>query len=79
MNFDHNKPLYVEAKVNGTPFKRALVDNGSSVNLMSWQVFKVAGIPESKLIVQTTSLVTFASSSHITKGHVNVNLQVGPI
>ena len=35
MNFSHNKPLYVEAKVNGIPFKRDLIDNNSSVNLMS--------------------------------------------
>ncbi|PON41586.1 hypothetical protein PanWU01x14_288580 [Parasponia andersonii] len=53
MNFSHNKPLCVEAKDNSTPFKRALVDNGLAVNLMTWQVFKAAKITESKLIMQT--------------------------
>ena len=32
IGFNHNKPLYLEAKVNGVKFKRALVDNGSLVN-----------------------------------------------
>ncbi|PON70057.1 LOW QUALITY PROTEIN: Aspartic peptidase domain containing protein [Trema orientale] len=56
-------------------FKRAIVDNGSSVNLMSWQTFK----DDKKLVVQVTPIVTFASSSYVTKGYVNVDLQVGQI
>ncbi|PON61228.1 LOW QUALITY PROTEIN: Aspartic peptidase domain containing protein [Trema orientale] len=69
LNFSHNKPL----------FKRALVDSGSSVNIMPWQTFKAAGIPESKLTVQATPLVTFASNTCVTKGHMVVDLQIGPI
>ncbi|PON46362.1 Aspartic peptidase domain containing protein, partial [Trema orientale] len=78
-NFSHNKPLYVEAVVNELKFKRALVDNGSSVNIMPWQTFKAADIPENRLITQATPLVTFASNAYATKGHVNVDLQVGPL
>ncbi|PON44395.1 hypothetical protein TorRG33x02_330890, partial [Trema orientale] len=50
LNFSHNKPLYVEALVNKLKFKRALVDNGLSVNIMPYQTFKVAGIPENRLV-----------------------------
>lgn len=35
-NFSHNKPLYIEPKGNGITFKRALVNNSSSINAMSW-------------------------------------------
>ena len=77
--FNHNKPLYVEAKVNGLAFRRALVNSGSSVNIMSYQTFKAAGIPEKRLIASNVPLVTFASSSYKTKGYVNVDLQIGPI
>ena len=79
LGFNYNKPLYVEAKVNGVKFKQALVDNGSSVNLMSYQTFKATGIPEKKLVPHNVPLTTFASSSFSTKGHVNVDLQVGPL
>ena len=39
-NFSHNKPLYVEAKINELPVKRALVDNGVYVNLMPKHAFE---------------------------------------
>ena len=77
IGFSRNKPLYVEAKVNGLAFRRALVDSGSSVNIMSYHTFKAADIPERKLISSNVPLVTFASSSYTTKDYVNVDLQVG--
>ena len=79
IGFSHNKPLYVEAKVNSLTFRRALVDNGSLVNIMSSHVFKAAGIPERKLVSSNVPLVTFASSSYKTKGYVNLDLQARPI
>ena len=79
IGFNHNKPLYLEAKVNGVKFKRALVGNGSLVNLMSYQTFKAVGIPEKRLVPHSVPLTTFASSSFTTKCHVNVDLQVGPL
>ncbi|PON51779.1 Aspartic peptidase domain containing protein [Parasponia andersonii] len=79
LNFNHNKPLYVEAKVNDLKFKRAMTDNGSSINMIPWQTFKVAEIPKNRLVTQATLLVTFASNTYVTKGHINVDLQLGPI
>ena len=71
--------MYVEAKVNGLTFRRALVNNGLSVNIISYHTFKATGIPEKRLMASNGPLVTFASSSYSTKGHVKVDLQVGPI
>ena len=79
IGFNHNKLLYIEAKVNVLTFRRALVDNGLSVNIMSYHTFKAAGIPKKRLVASNAPLVTFVSSSYTTKGHVNVDLQVGPI
>lgn len=53
-----------------------MVHNGSFVNLMSWHTFQAIGIPKDKLVTQTMPLVTFSTSSHVTKGFVNVDLQV---
>ena len=43
------------------------------------QTFKVVGIKEKKLVTHNMPLTTFASSSIVAKGYVNVDLQVGPI
>ena len=74
IGLNHNKPLDMEAKVNGVNFKRALVDNGLSVNLTSYQTFKATGIPKKKLVSHNVPSTTFASSSFTTKGYVNVDL-----
>ena len=79
ISFNHNKPLYMEPKVNEISFKRALVSNGSFVNLISYQTFKVANIQEKKLVPHNLQLTTFASSFFTTKGHVNVDLETGPL
>ena len=65
--------------MNEVKFKRALVDNGLSVNLMSYQTFKATRIPKRKLVPHSVPLTTFASSSFSTKVHVNVDFQVGPL
>ena len=79
LGFNHYKPLYVETKLNGVNFKKALVNNGLSVNLMSYQTFKTVGIPKKRLVPHNVPLTTFASSSFTTKGHVKVDLQIGPL
>ena len=44
---------------------------------MSYQTFKADGIPEKRLVPHNVPLTIFASSSFNTKGHINVDLQVG--
>ncbi|KAJ1441900.1 hypothetical protein SESBI_01105 [Sesbania bispinosa] len=43
--FCHNRPLYVEAVLEGVKVRRALIDNRSGVNIMSTTFFNTAGIP----------------------------------
>ena len=52
---------------------------GSFVNLISYETFKVPEIPEKKLVPHNLQLTTFALSSFTTKGHVYVDLQIGPL
>ncbi|KAJ1380854.1 hypothetical protein SESBI_45662 [Sesbania bispinosa] len=42
--FCHNRPLYVEACVEGVRVRRVLVDNGSDVNIMPTQLFRLLNI-----------------------------------
>ena len=45
---DHKRPLYLAASINQIP-KRALVDTGASVNLISLSTLQAAGILERKI------------------------------
>ena len=45
---DHKRPLYLAASINQIP-KRALVDTGASVNLISLSTLLAAGILERKI------------------------------
>ncbi|KAJ1427656.1 Retrotransposon gag domain [Sesbania bispinosa] len=47
--FCHNRPLYVEARVEGVKVRRALVDNGSGVNIMPTRLFRILNIPRQKV------------------------------
>ena len=78
-DFAHNKPLYVEAKVNELGVKRALVDNGASVNLMPKSVFTALPRGQERLTLHEVTLSGFASNKSKTIGHIVVDLKVGPL
>ena len=46
---DHKRPLYLAASINQIPIKRALVDTGASVNLISLSTLQAARILERKI------------------------------
>ncbi|CAL9030023.1 unnamed protein product [Prunus brigantina] len=76
---DHRRPLYLEGQINDVFIRRALVDTGSSVNILPLSVLTAAGIPLSKIVQSQTSISGFGNKSEVTVGHVQVNLKVGPI
>lgn len=46
---NHKRPLYLAAYINQIPIKRALVDTGTSVNLIPLYMLQAARIPKSKI------------------------------
>ena len=56
-DYMHNKPLYVEAKMNELGVRRALVDNGASVNLMPKNVFAMLPHGQERLILHEVMLL----------------------
>ncbi|KAJ1375999.1 Ribonuclease H domain [Sesbania bispinosa] len=71
--FCHNKSLYLEASIEGLKVRRALVDNGSGVNILPVYLFKMLNIPRHRLRASDITLSTFhgvrapfeASESHL--------------
>lgn len=42
----HNRPLYVTASGNGVELKRAMLDPGSSINIISLSTLDAVGVPQ---------------------------------
>ncbi|CAL8091810.1 unnamed protein product [Prunus armeniaca] len=73
------RPLYLEGQINDVFIRRALVDTGSSVNILPLSVLTAASIPLSKIVQSQTSISGFGNQSEVTVGYMQVNLKVGPI
>jgi hypothetical protein len=46
----HLKPLYVRGHIDGRPISRMLVDDGATINLMQYSVFKKLGREDDELL-----------------------------
>ena len=73
----HIRPLYVRAHFNGKPVSKALVDNGSTVNVMSLRMLRALGRSIGDLI--ETKVSVSASIREISKilGLLLINITVG--
>ncbi|CAL5386670.1 unnamed protein product [Camellia sinensis] len=77
--FSHNRPLYVTAFINGVEFKRAFLDSGASINIMTRATLEKAGISEERIVKQPIVITGFGGERRVTIGCVTVDLAVGEI
>ena len=68
----HIKPLYIRAHLNGRPVSKVLIDNGSTVNVMTLRMLRALGMSISDLIETEVTVSTFI-------GEVSKNLGILPI
>lgn len=73
----HIKPIYIEARVDGYPMRRCLVDSGAVVNIMPLRILKRLKIPVNQL--WSTELVIKGKNAEKSSaiGVITVQLQVG--
>ncbi|XP_075645316.1 uncharacterized protein LOC142616303 [Castanea sativa] len=76
---DHRKPLYLMATINGVQVKRALVDMGVSVNLITLSTLEVVGLTSRRILGAPIEITGFGGSAESTEGYVQLALRVGPI
>ena len=76
---DHLRPLYLEAWINGVHIRRALVDTGSSINIIPLAVLTAAKIPLKRIIKSEIQITGFGNKSEMCMGFIQLDLQVGPI
>ncbi|KAJ1385748.1 Ribonuclease H-like superfamily [Sesbania bispinosa] len=77
--FCHNCPLYVEATIEGVKVRRALVDNGSGVNIIPTYLFHKLNMPNGRIRKSDITLSTFHGEAVESLGRVHAVLEVGPI
>ncbi|KAJ1419769.1 Aspartic peptidase domain superfamily [Sesbania bispinosa] len=77
--FCHNRPLYVEATIEGIKVRRALVDNGSGVNIIPSNIFHRLKMPRGRIHKSEVMLSTFHGEAVESLGRVHAVLEVGPI
>ena len=76
---DHKRPLYLATSINQIPIKRALVDTGASVNLISLSTLQAAKISKRKIQGCPMEVIGFGERGKYTAGHTQLWLKVGPI
>ncbi|KAL6142352.1 hypothetical protein ACLB2K_060634 [Fragaria x ananassa] len=73
---DHKRPFYLEAQINDVFVRRALVDTGSSLNIIPLYVLKVAGIPQSRIVKSELKISGFTEADETFVGYIQLELKV---
>ncbi|GKV13633.1 hypothetical protein SLEP1_g24621 [Rubroshorea leprosula] len=74
---DHRKPLYLSTQINSVGVRRALVNIGSSFNLVPLSTIIATGIPKRRIVKSPLSIVGFGNSSEHALGYIQHELKVG--
>lgn len=64
----HYRPLYVTAHVHDVELKHALIDPGSSLNIMQLSTLEMVGISRSRIIKQSIKVASFGDNTFFTLG-----------
>lgn len=72
----HIRPMYIIAKVRDIGLKRAMLDEGSSPNIISLSALDAIGAPRESIMRLPTKVSSFGEDCTHTLGFVNVNLTV---
>ncbi|GFS32499.1 hypothetical protein Acr_00g0023020 [Actinidia rufa] len=73
----HSDPLVVQLRIGGYDVKRILVDTGSSVEVIYYDLFKQLKIPQDQLKPVRAPLVEFNAQAHWPLGTVSLKTRAG--
>jgi len=71
-NFDHDDPIVISIKLTNYAISKILIDQGSSVNIISWKTFLKMDIDEDLIILYSEQIVGFSSERVDTFGYLNI-------
>ena len=73
----HSDPLVVQLRIGGYDVKRILVDTGSSVEVMYYDLFKQLKLPQDQLKPARAPLVGFNAQAHWPLGTLSLKTRAG--
>ncbi|XP_050222771.1 uncharacterized protein LOC126672864 [Mercurialis annua] len=77
LSVPHEDALVVKGRLNNFEVSRMLVDTGSSVNMITMEVFGRIGLKKENLTHVTTPLVGLGGKSVQVEGSLEINIQLG--
>ncbi|XP_026428342.1 uncharacterized protein LOC113324238 [Papaver somniferum] len=76
---EHLRPLYLTAHINKIPSKRAFVDGGASLNLISTYTLDLLEVQKSAVKMRNTTVKVFRGHTHTAIGIVHLVMKIGHI
>ena len=76
---DHRRPIYLMATINGVQIRRALVDTGALLKLITMSTLEAVGLTGRRIPGAPIEITRFGGSAESTKGYVQLTLRMGPI
>ena len=73
----HIKPLYMRAHLNVKPISKALINNGSTINVMSLRILRALGRSINDLIETEVAVSTFIREVSKTLEILPINITIG--
>ena len=69
-HLDHCRPLYLMAIINSVQIRRALVDIGTSLNLISLSTLEVVSLASRRILGPPMEITRFEGLAESTEGYV---------
>ena len=76
---DHKRLLYLTSSINEVQVRRALVDTGSSLNLIPMNTLQATNISKRKIQGTPMEVTGFGGAAEYTMDHIQLTLKVDPI
>lgn len=76
---EHLRPLYLTAYINKKPLKRAFIDGGASLNLISMHTLYILDVQRSAIRMRVATVKGFGGYAQTSIGIVNLVMKVGLI
>ena len=76
---DHHRPLYLIATINGVQIRRALIDIGASLNLITLRTLEVVSMAGKRILGAPMKITGFGETAESTEGYIQLALMVGLI
>ena len=76
---NYHKSLYLKATINGIQIRRALIDTGASLNLITLSTLEAVSMACKRILGALVEITGFGGAVESTEGYVQLALRVGPI